>query len=167
VAAGVGLIAGAATTLVFPLPRDDSLDLRPAADWPEPNISGELAMEKGPTFVTVEYRIQPFNAEEFVRAMADMRRVRRRDGAVQWGLFVDATDPGRFLEEFVVESWLEHLRQHERVTVSDRQLQQHIRSLHSAPEAPQVIHYISAGRPVRLSDALRPASSGPPGETNE
>jgi len=63
-AAGVGLIAGAATTLVFPLPREDSLDLRPAADWPEPNISGELDIEKGPTFVTVEYCIDPLNAEE-------------------------------------------------------------------------------------------------------
>ena len=149
VVAGVGLIAGAATTLVFPLPREDALDLRPAADWPEPNTSGELDMEKGPTFVTVEYRIDPLNAEEFVRTMADMRRARRRDGAVQWGLFADATDPGRFLEEFVVESWLDHLRQHERVTVSDRQLQEQIRLLHTAPEAPHVTHYISAGRSVR------------------
>jgi MFS family permease len=167
VAAGVGLIIGAATTFIFPLHRGDSLDLRPAADWPEPNITGELDIEKGPTFVTVEYRIDPLNAEEFVRAMGDMRRIRRRDGAVRWALFVDASDPARFLEEFVVESWLEHLRQHERITVSDRQLQEQIRLLHTAPEAPHVTHYTSAGRSVRPSDALRPALSDPPVGTRE
>jgi hypothetical protein len=86
---------------------------------------------------------------------------------MQWELFVDATDPGRFLEEFVVESWLEHLRQHERVTLSDRQLQEHIRLLHTAPEAPHVTHYISASRSVRPSDALRPAPCDPPEGTKE
>ena len=167
VAAGVGLIIGAATTFVYPLRGIDSLDLRPATDWPEPSISDQLHIEKGPTFVTVEYRIDPLNTEEFVRAMADMHRVRRRDGALRWGLFVDATDPARFLEEFVVESWLEHLRQHERVTFSDRQLQKHISLLHAGPEPPHVTHYISAGRPVRPSDVRRSVSSGPPEETKE
>jgi MFS family permease len=148
VAAGVGLIISAATAFVFPLRGNDSLDLKPAADWPEPSISSELDIGKGPTFVTVEYRIDPLDTEEFVRAMADIHRVRLRDGALQWGLFVDAADPGRFLEEFVVESWLEHMRQHERVTVSDRELQERIRSLHMGPEPPHVTHYISPGRSV-------------------
>ena len=48
------------------------------------------------------------------------------------GLFVDVTDPGRYLEEFLVESWLEHLRQHERVTVSDREVQERV-DLHVGP----------------------------------
>jgi hypothetical protein len=164
VAAGVGLIIGAATTFICPLHRGDSLDLRPAADWPEPNISGELAMEKGPTFVTVEYRIEPLNVEEFVRAMTDMRRVRRRDGAVQWGLFVDATDPGRFLEEFVVEScWTSASTGAQIPTGNCRS----IFALHTAPEAPHVTHYISAGRSVRASDALKPALYDPTEGTKE
>ena len=79
--------------------------------------------------------------------MADMQRIRRRDGALQWGLFVDATDRWRYLEEFLVESWLEHLRQHERVTVSDREVQAQVRLLHVGPELPRVSHYVSAGRP--------------------
>lgn len=81
--------------------------------------------------------------------MAQMHRIRRRDGASQWGLFVDATDPWRYLEEFVVESWLEHLRQHERVTVSDHEVQELVRSFHTGPELPRVSHYVSPGRPGR------------------
>jgi hypothetical protein len=79
--------------------------------------------------------------------MADMQRIRRRDGALQWGLFVDATDQWRYLEEFLVESWLEHLRQHERITISDREVQEWVRSLHVGPEPPRVSHYVSAGHP--------------------
>ncbi len=48
--------------------------------------------------------------------------IRRRDGAIRWGLFQDTANPGRFLETFIVETWIEHRRQHERMTVADRAL---------------------------------------------
>ena len=54
--------------------------------------------------------------------MKAVERIRRRDGAIQWGLFEDAANPGRYVESFLVENWAEHLRQHERITVSDRAL---------------------------------------------
>lgn len=155
VVAGVGLIAGTATKFVFPLQSGESFDLRPSADWPEPNASAGLEKENGPALVTVEYRIDSSNREDFVRAMAEMGRVRRRDGALQWDLLVDATDSGRFFEEFIVESWLEHLRQHERVTVSDRPLHEYVRSLHNSPEPPRITHYVSAERPAALEIAQR------------
>ena len=44
----------------------------------------------------------------------------RRDGAELWGVFRDATDATRFVETFTVASWIEHVRQHGRMTVSDR-----------------------------------------------
>ena len=147
VAAGSGLIISLAAAFLFPLRGVESLDLKSAAHWPAPDLVAELVADSGPAFVTVEYRIDPINAEEFVRTMADMQRIRRRDGALQWGLFVDATDRWRYLEEFLVESWLEHLRQHERVTVSDREVQAQVRLLHVGPELPRVSHYVSAGRP--------------------
>lgn len=149
VAAGVGLIISLSSALLFPLRGGESLDLRPAADWPEPDLAAELDADSGPAFITVEYRVELPNADEFVRAMADMRRIRRRDGALQWGLFVDVTDPQRYVEEFLVESWLEHLRQHERATVSDREVQERVRSLHAGPELPRVSHYVSPGQPGR------------------
>jgi len=38
--------------------------------------------------------------------------------------------PGRFVENFVVESWLEYLRQRERMTASDLLIREHVRSFH-------------------------------------
>jgi quinol monooxygenase YgiN len=74
--------------------------------------------------VTIEYRVQPAKRAEFVAAMQAVREMRRRNGAYFWELFHDSADPGRFIECFMDESWLEHLRQHERVSVADREVQQ-------------------------------------------
>ncbi len=72
----------------------------------------------------------------------DIHRIRRRDGAIQWGLYHDLTEPKRFLETFVVESWVEHLRQHSRATVSDRALIDLARSFHSSDSPPQITYFI-------------------------
>jgi len=53
-------------------------------------------------------------------------RVRRRDGAYQWGIYRDIEVANRFVETFLVHSWAEHLRQHERQTKGDRELEQRV-----------------------------------------
>jgi hypothetical protein len=50
---------------------------------------------------------------------------------------------GRFVETFLVASWLEHLRQHERVTNADRLLQDAIARFHMTG-TPKVTHLIAA-----------------------
>jgi hypothetical protein len=62
--------------------------------------------------------------------MQAVRRQRLRDGALRSGLYSDPADPGRYVETFVVESWSEHLRQHERVMVSDRLADERARISH-------------------------------------
>jgi len=69
------------------------------------------------------YRIQPDKRAEFVGAMQQVREMRRRNGAYFWQMFHDSEDPTRFVETFMDESWMEHLRQHERASVSDRDIQ--------------------------------------------
>ena len=49
------------------------------------------------------------------------------------------------VETFLVESWLEHLRQHERVTNADRVLQETIQQFHTH-SAPKITHLIAAER---------------------
>jgi MFS family permease len=139
-----GLVGGLAVVSRFPLAASEGLDLSPAEPIPAPALAGNLAPNDGPVLVTVEYRIDPARAEEFVEAIRRMARIRRRDGAQLWGVFRDAVDPARWLETFTVESWAEHLRQHERVTVSDRELQAVARSFHVGPTRPAVTHYIAA-----------------------
>lgn len=69
-------------------------------------------------------------------------RVRRRDGASQWGIFHELENPGRYVETFIVSSWAEHLRQHERMTISDRELEERLQGY--VRGNPRVRHLVSA-----------------------
>lgn len=76
-----------------------------------------------------------------------MRQQRLRDGAFRSGLYRDPTDLGRYLETFVVESWAERSRLHERVTVTDRIAEEQARAFHIGRTAPVVSHYVYAHTP--------------------
>ena len=93
--------------------------------------------------MTIEYRIDPDRRLVF-GPMRALRRIRRRDGAIRWGLWADPAKPGRLLESFVVASWMEHMRQHERMTKADRAAQDLARTFHLGAEPPIVTHYIHA-----------------------
>jgi len=129
----------------FRLEQHAGLDLTPSPSAlpPPPKLDAD-ALEDGPVLVTVDYRIDPARADDFLEAMQDLGRVRRRDGAELWEVFRDAADPARFVETFTAESWVEHLRQHARVTVSDRVLRDVARSFHVGAEPPVVTHLIGA-----------------------
>jgi MFS family permease len=138
----VGLIAGLAVSARYRLKESEGLNLEQSLHWAAPIVVHEPHAEEGPVLVTIEYRIDPARAKDFAGAMADMKKIRRRDGAVRWALYRDTSDPGRHVETFIVESWLEHLRQHERVTMSDRPVQERVIAFHIGSEKPNVIHYI-------------------------
>jgi hypothetical protein len=142
--AAVGLVISLLAMFRYRLHTGDGLDLTPSMHWHEPVVAHQPDLEDGPVLVTVEYHIAPEHARDFARAMRAMRIIRRRDGAIRWGLFTDAADPGRYLETFVVDSWAEHLRQHERMTVADRAIESSIRALHKGSRPPAVSHFISA-----------------------
>jgi hypothetical protein len=71
--------------------------------------------------------------------------------AFRWDLFQDATDPARIALVFLVESWLDHLRQHEGVTEADRTIQEHLLALHQAdtPPACPSAHRLRSYPPAR------------------
>jgi quinol monooxygenase YgiN len=99
---------------------------------------------RGTVLITVEYRVAPEHAEEFVDAMQERRRQLMRTGAYSWGLYNDAEDPTRFLETFLSESWSEHERQHHRLTVADREEEDLIFRFQVGTDKPVVRHLISA-----------------------
>ena len=132
-----------AVTVAWKLQTAAGIDLTPSMHWPTPVISHEVEHDQGPVLVTVEYRIEPANREAFLRALERLAHERRRDGAYAWGVFEDAAEEGRFLETFLVESWLEHLRQHQRVTNADRLLQNAVHQFH-VKGVPKVTHFIAA-----------------------
>ena len=142
IAAG-SAVAAMVLTWRWTLRAGSGLDLSPATPWPEPMIACSIAHDRGPVLVTVEYRIDPADAVPFLAAMYVLRGSRRRGGAYAWGIFEDAAAPGRYLEYFMVESWLEHLRQHERITADDRRLQDAALRYHTGGARPRVHHYLA------------------------
>ena len=140
--AAAGAVAAIPLTRRWKLQTGAAMDLTPSMDWPEPVLAAAVAVDSGPVLVTVEYRVDDANREHFLRALAALARERKRDGAYDWGIFEDTAEVGRFLETFLVESWAEHLRQHQRVTKADRLIQKRVRQF--LRSEPIVTHLISA-----------------------
>jgi MFS family permease len=142
-AAAAAALAVIPLTWRWKLQTGAEVDFTPSMHWPVPVTTREIEHDRGPVLVTVEYRIEPRNRNAFLAALDELARERRRDGAYRWRVFEDAAEEGRFVETFLVASWLEHLRQHERVTNADRVLQNAISRFHIAG-TPKVTHLIAA-----------------------
>jgi hypothetical protein len=154
---------GLALTLVlatrYLMPETDSLDLTPSRHWPMPPDSGVSDGSEGPIWVMIDYEVAPQHRQAFIEAMEDVRQLRRRDGAFRWELIqgMEATD--LYHEIFVIRSWAEHLRQHERVTVADQAVEARALAFHSGKERPRVRHFVAASlkpETLSLSDRILP-----------
>ncbi|PYP55009.1 MAG: MFS transporter [Gemmatimonadetes bacterium] len=140
--AGIALLLGLGLIPRFRLATAEADNLEHSQNWPDPVVAGNLDAEAGPVLVTVEYIVQVDQRAAFVDAMrSQLRPIRSRDGAVFWELFVDSADPRRCVECWLVESWAEHLRQHDRTTQSDRDVEERIRALVVGRE--RTTHYIA------------------------
>ena len=143
--AGVWALATLILGLRYKLPGK-AMNLAPSLHWPAPLLHGSQVAGDYPVEVVIEYRIEPGRSGEFKLVMLELEIVRRRDGATEWSLEEDPGEPGRYIEVFGLESWTEHLRQHERVTQEDRALEDRVRSFHVRQGVPRVTHRIKAIR---------------------
>ncbi|MBL8305246.1 MAG: MFS transporter [Rubrivivax sp.] len=127
----------------------ESIDFSPAATRTAPEPAFAIAPDEGPVMVTLEYQIDPARAAGFAEVMQRTRRARLRQGALSWGLFRDVAVPGRYVEYFVDENWLEHQRRLERFTAFDQELRQARLAYHVGAEPPVLRRYVGdADTPV-------------------
>jgi hypothetical protein len=140
--AAIGAVVAGLLVWRVRIAGSEELDLRPAGHWPAPELAVPVTHDRGPVLVTVEYHIDDADRAAFHRLLGELGRTRRRDGAVIWGVAEDVATPGVHMEYFVTSSWIEHLRQHERVTAEDRALQDRVRALHRNEHAPIVRHFV-------------------------
>jgi hypothetical protein len=137
---GIGI--GGSLLLQFRLRlTSKKVDLSPWVHWGKPMFE-EYAGDLGPVLVTVRYVINPLKAPDFLDEMYKYQRIRRRDGATRWGIYYDTESPNVYVETFLVDSWAEHERQHDRFTVADRELENRVLSYALEPTTAK--HYIYA-----------------------
>jgi MFS family permease len=139
--AAIGTGACLSLQLLFRLPAVPA-DLSSWNHWGKPTTFEEPDPGRGPVLVTVKYVIDPSKASEFLHQIHKYQRVRRRDGATSWGVFVDTEAPDTYLECFKVDSWAEHERQHDRFTVADREIENQV--LGFAIQPVEIRHFIYA-----------------------
>ena len=120
-----------------------------------------IAGHEGPVMVTVEYQIDMAHADGFRRVMARTRRARLRQGALSWGLFRDVSMPGRYVEYFVDENWVEHQRRLERFSAFDAGLRTLRLAFHLGTEPPLTRRYV-ADSLVLPAEAMHPPPTAEP-----
>ena len=141
IAAGAMLV-GIPLTWRWKLQTGERLDLTPSTQWPAPVVTRSIEGADGPVLVTIEYRLaRAEDRQSFLSALDELQHERLRDGASSWGIFEDTSQSGRFLETFLVASWTEHLRQHQRVTHADYVLQEQVIELLEGE--PEIAHFIA------------------------
>ncbi|CAG4882299.1 Putative transporter [Georgfuchsia toluolica] len=146
-AAAVASLFGLLATLRLKLGGGAEEDLTPSPYWSEANLAAPIEPGQGPVLVAVEYQIDPARADEFLDLMRASRRMRLRNGAISWSIFRDVTNAGLFVEQFMDESWLAHLRHRERLTASELEIRNRKLALHVGENRPTVRYFIGADIP--------------------
>ncbi|OYX13608.1 MAG: hypothetical protein B7Z15_06645 [Rhizobiales bacterium 32-66-8] len=124
-------------------------DLTPSNHWPEPILAAQIAGDRGPVLILIEYRVAAEDRAAFLAVLGRLSQSRRRDGAFDWGVTEDAADPDLIVEWFRVESWAEHLRQHRRTSQADADVQQQVRAFQRPGIPPVVRHLLAVDHPRR------------------
>jgi MFS family permease len=149
-AAAAGLALGPLAALRWPFRSIRPDGLLPAGDWPQPQLTDGTPAD-GPVMVTVRYEAQPGREDELITRLRQARYSRRRTGATSWRAWRDASQSGVILEQFVVASWAEHERQHERFSRRDQDRLDQVEALTAEGTQPTVTHWITA-RPSSQAD---------------
>jgi hypothetical protein len=107
------------------LTRNGRVELGQEADFAEVQLTDKLQLASpvshadGPVSVEIVYQVTVPDCDDFLAAVYAVGKARRRNGAQNWRLYRDMANPELYSERFIVESWLEYLRQQTRVTQAD------------------------------------------------
>ena len=170
--AAAAMLACAALGLWLPLAKLTDLNLDPLRpQLREPATAVPVQPRTGPVVVTIEYVIREADVLEFLGAMAERRRIRRRDGARNWRVLRDLADPEVWIERYESPTWLDYIRHNSRLTHDDAAVPEHLRALHRGSGPPRVrrmierqpsaLHTVPVSGPQVLteptSDQIRPS----------
>jgi len=144
--AAAAMAAGLLLARRFPLRMGEKQEVTPASafeDLQDLQLAWQPGHEDGPVAVEFGYRIRTEDTEAFLDALTQLRGPRKRDGATFWRIYRDLSDPTRYVERFIVESWAGYLHQRARATQADQTLEAQVRSFLLPDEAVTTAHFIA------------------------
>ncbi|MGO4916126.1 MFS transporter [Pseudogemmobacter sp. W21_MBD1_M6] len=159
VLSGGMLICGALVGLRYALPEFGALNVDPLDRFSEPPLRLDMTSRSGPIMVMVDYDIAQQEIPAFLAAMADRRRIRKRDGARQWALLRDLENPDVWTETYHVSTWVDYVRHNQRRTKADAEVSDRLLALHKGADKPKV-HRMIERQTVTLRDDM-PLKSHP------
>jgi MFS family permease len=139
----IALVFSLLSGVLWRLAPNENLDLTATRHWPRPTTVSTPEPGDGPVLLVLEYTIDPAEVGAFRACMDEVRQVRCRDGAYAWGLYSDTSRPERKLETFLFATWADHIRQHERVSVADLDLEKRLLAFQQGPNPIRVRHYLT------------------------
>ncbi|MEO1459833.1 MAG: MFS transporter, partial [Pseudomonadota bacterium] len=157
IAAG-GLALATLAVRSVPLGGGDAALRNASLHWPAPPVVAPEESGTGPVMVSLDYRVGEAERADFLALMQRLRASRLRDGGYGWQLFRVAEEEGLYREVFQVSTWEEHLRQHDRVTEAERDLQAKIAALTAGGAGARIRHLLPPGAAGLPAEA--PAQSG-------
>ncbi|WP_114238958.1 MFS transporter [Dyella sp. C9] len=112
--------------------------------------------EQGDVVMAIEYVIPAERVGEFVSLADALRHLRLRNGGRYWGLFRDIRNEEVWREVLLIESWLQHLRMLDRMTLADKALIDRVKALHKGDDPPR----ITVGVTYQSIDYTAPVDDG-------
>jgi MFS family permease len=114
---------------------------------PAPELAPLLPSARGQVLEIVRYTVTPAARPAFLEAMASIRLIRGRCGAVMWQLYEDVAHPEGWLELWSMESWTDHLREQTRLAPEDLALLAGLVVYQPQSTSPHASRYIAVDTP--------------------
>jgi MFS family permease len=134
------LAAAVIATWRLAFPATSATDMQPGEPWPLPEIDPNL-FGGGPVMVNVHWPVRNDKTDAFLALAPELRRIRRRTGATSWRLYRETDNSDEFVESFIVGTWEEHERQHQRVYSRDESVLDQLDAMLDHPR--RVEHFLA------------------------
>ncbi|MBV9492146.1 MAG: MFS transporter [Verrucomicrobia bacterium] len=139
--------------LAIPLSIDFTQDLKldPAPVTPGSHKLIHMPQpHDGPVTIAYEFQVDYNRGGEFMELMRDVRLIHLRNGAYSWRLYEDLSRHHTFRIEMTVPSWTEHLLQHERLTVAEKEILDRAAALHAGAASKEERIYLCVNRELAM-----------------
>jgi MFS family permease len=138
IAVGFALLA-----LNFPLASVKAINTEEAEDYQQhEHFLYQPNEGEGPIQVSIQYSVKEKEIERFLESIQKLKEIRQRNGAYQWNLFLDLEKTRVYVEDFLVENWAEHERQHNRTGKDEKAIHSEVFSCCEEAQPPMIRHLL-------------------------